>query len=82
MRVLARLRLERPRDPTCTVPLATPNAAARMPPTHNSTPVTGKGSAMAVKATKATPKKKTGSKAIRKAAAKKIALAKKPAAKV
>jgi hypothetical protein len=47
---------------------------------HNSTPVTGKGSAMAAKATKATPKKKSGSKAIRKAAAKKTALAKKVAA--
>ena len=34
---------------------------------------------MAAKATKATPKKKSGSKAIRKAAAKKKALTKKPA---
>jgi hypothetical protein len=47
---------------------------------HNLTPVTGIGSAMASKATKATPKKKSGSKAIRKAASKKKSLATKAAA--
>jgi hypothetical protein len=56
--------------------LATVTTACTMRAIHNSTPVTGRGSDMASKATKATPKKKSGSKAIRSAAAKKKALVK------